>query len=78
MSLCHSVSKKHSVIICLYVILSLKKHSVIICLYVILSLKKHSVIICLYVILSLKNTLSLLVPMLFCLQNILTKTRTNV
>ena len=27
---------------------------------------------------SKKNTLSLLVPMLFCLQNILTKTRTNV
>jgi len=25
-----------------------------------------------------KKTLSLLVPMLFCLQNILTKTRTNV
>ena len=29
--------------------------------------KKHSIIICLYVILSLKKTLSLLVPMLFCL-----------
>ena len=63
MSLCHSVSKKNSVFTCPYVILSLKKHSVIICLYVILSLKK---------------TMSLLVPMLFCLQNILTKTRTNV
>ena len=48
MSLCHSVSKKNSVI------------------------TRH------YVTLSLKNTLSLLVPMLFCLQNILTKTRTNV
>ena len=96
LSLCHSVSKKNSVFLCPYVILSLKKHSIIICLYVILSLKKiclysslcysvsktssvsicpyvilslkkHSVIICLYVILSLKNTLSLLVPMLFCL-----------
>ena len=78
MSLCHSVSKKNSVFTCPYVILSLKKHSVIICLYVILSLKKNSVIICLYVILSLKKTMSLLVPMLFCLQNILTKTRTNV
>ena len=77
-SLCYSVSKKHSVIICLYVILSLKKHSVFTRPYVILSLKKHSAIICLYVILSLKNTLFLLVPMLFCLQNILTKTRTNV
>ena len=44
LSLCHSVSKKHSVFLCPYVILSLKKHSVIICLYVILSLKK----ICLY------------------------------
>ena len=70
LSLCHSVSKKHSVFLCPYVILSLKKHSVIICLYVILSLKKHSVftrpyfilslkkhsaIICLYVILSLKK-----------------------
>ena len=63
MSLCHFVSKKHSVFLCPYVILSLKKHSVIICLYVILSLKK---------------TLSLLVTMLFCLQNIMTKTRTNV
>ena len=63
MSLCHSVSKKNSVITRPYFILSLKKHSVIICLYVILSLKK---------------TMSLLVPMLFCLQNILTKTRTNV
>ncbi len=56
MSLCHSVSKKHSVFTRPYVILSLKK---------------HSVIICLYVILSLKNTLSLLVPMLFCLQKTL-------
>ena len=52
MSLCHSVSKKHSVFTRPYVILSLKKHSIIICLYVILSLKKN---------------LSLLVPMLFCL-----------
>ena len=78
MSLCHSVSKKHSVFLCPYVILSLKKHSVIICLYVILSLKKNSVITRHYVTLSLKNALSLLVPMLFCLQNILTKTRTNV
>ena len=52
MSLCHFVSKKKSVFTRPYVILSLKK---------------HSVIICLYVILSLKNTLSLLVPMLFCL-----------
>ena len=81
MSLCHSVSKKHSVFTRPYVILSLKKHSIIICLYVILSLKKiclysslcysvskkHSVIICLYVILSLKKTMSLLVTMLFCL-----------
>ena len=69
LSLCHSVSKKHSVFTRPYVILSLKKHSVIICLYVILSLKKichysslcysvskkNSVIICLYVILSLKK-----------------------
>mgnify|MGYP001690367728 FL=1 len=52
MSLCHSVSKKHSVFTRPYVILSLKKHSIIICLYVILSLKK---------------TLSLLVTMLLCL-----------
>ena len=55
MSLCHSVSKKHSTIICLYVILSLKKNSVFTRPYVILSLKKHSAIICLYVILSLKK-----------------------
>ena len=40
--------------------------------------KKHSVITRHYVTLSLKKTLSLLVTMLFCLQNILTKTRTNV
>ena len=52
MSLCHSVSKKNSVITRPYVILSLKK---------------NSVIICLYVILSLKNTLSLYVFMSFCL-----------
>ena len=69
LSLCHSVSKKNSVFLCPYVILSLKKHSVFLCPYVILSLKKlchymslchsvskkHSVIICLYVILSLKK-----------------------
>ena len=67
MSLCHSVSKKHSVFTRPYVILSLKKHSVIICLYVILSLKKHSVFTRPYVILSLKNTLSLYVFMSFCL-----------
>ena len=93
MSLCHSVSKKNSVFTCPYVILSLKKHSAIICLYVILSLKKNSVFTCPYVILSLKkhsasirpyvtlspNTpLPPSVPMLFCLQNILAKTRTNV
>ena len=63
LSLCHSVSKKHYVITRPYVTLSLKKHSVI---------TRH------YVTLSLKKTLSLLVPMLFCLQNILTKTHTNV
>ena len=56
LSLCHSVSKKT---LCL---------SMSLCHFV---SKKNSVIICLYVILSLKNTLSLLVPMLFCLQNIL-------
>ena len=67
MSLCHSVSKKNSVITRPYVILSLKKHSIIICLYVILSLKKHSVFTRPYVILSLKNTLSLYVFMSFCL-----------
>ena len=79
-SLCYSVSKKHSIIIYLYVILSLKK-SVFTRPYVILSLKKHSVItrpyVILslkksvftrpYVILSLKNTLSLYVCMSFCL-----------
>jgi len=81
MSLCHSVSKKHSVFLCPYVILSLKK----ICLYLSLCYsvskktlchymslchsvsKKNSVITRHYVTLSLKNTLSLLVPMLFCL-----------
>ncbi len=52
LSLCHSVSKKHSVFTRPYIILSLKRHSVIICLYVILSLKK---------------TLSLYVFMSFCL-----------
>ena len=39
MSLYHSVSKKHSAIICPYVILSLKKHSVFTRPYVILSPK---------------------------------------
>ena len=51
MSLCHSVSKKHSVFTRPYVILSLKK----------------SVITRHYVTLSLKNTLSLYVFMSFCL-----------
>ena len=62
MSLCHFVSKK----ICLYSSL---------CYYV---SKKNSVITRPYVILSLKHPPSPSVPMLFCLQNILTKTRTNV
>ena len=53
LSLCHSVSKKSSVSICHYVILSSKKSSVSICHYVILSQKKH---------------LSSFVIMSFCLQ----------
>ena len=66
LSLCHSVSKNNSVIICLYVILSLKKHSVFTRPYVILSLKKlcHYMSLCHFVS---KKNLSLLVPMLFCL-----------
>ena len=87
LSLCHSVSKKHSVFTRPYVILSLKKHSVIICLYVILSLKKichysslcysvskkNSVIICLYVILSIniKNTTKHVLSVILCLSVIL-------
>ena len=63
MSLCHSVSKK----ICLYSSLCYSVSKKTLCHYMSLC---HSV--------SKKNTLSLLVPMLFCLQNILTKTRTNV
>ena len=52
LSLCHSVSKNNSVIICLHVILSLKK---------------HSVFTRPYVILSPKHPLSLYVFMSFCL-----------
>ena len=69
MSLCHSVSKKHSAIICLYVILSLKNTlfllvPMLFCLlkklYHYMSLchfvsKKNSVITRPYVILSLKK-----------------------
>ena len=67
-SLCYSVSKKSSVFIRLYVILSSKKTFVSIRHYVILSQKKSSVSICHYVILSQKPPLSLSVPLLFCLK----------
>ena len=56
LSLCYSVSKKSSVFIRLYVILSSKKSFVSICHYVILSSRKSSVSICHYVILSSRKT----------------------
>ena len=62
LSLCYSVSKTSSVSIRPYVTLSPKT----LC---------HYMSLCHFVS---KKNLSLLVPMLFCLQNILTKTRTNV
>ena len=68
LSLCYSVSKKSSVFIRLYVILSSKKSSVSIFHYVILSSRKSSISICHYVILSQKNHLSPFVIMLFCLK----------
>ena len=68
LSLCYSVSKKSSVFIRLYVILSSKKSSVSIFHYVILSSRKSSISICHYVILSQKKHLSSFVIMSFCLQ----------
>ena len=68
LSLCYSVSKKSSVFIRLYVILSSKKSSVSIFHYVILSSRKSSISICHYVILSQKIHLSSFVIMSFCLQ----------
>ena len=70
-SLCYSVSKKSSVSICHYVILSSRKSSIPICHYVILSSRKSSISIFHYVILSPKNHLSLSVSMLFCLKKII-------
>ena len=71
LSLCYSVSKKSSVFIRLYVILSSKKSSVSIFHYVILSSRKSSISICHYVILSQKNHLSPFVIMSFCLKKII-------
>jgi len=71
LSLCHSVSKKSSVSICHYVILSSKKSSVSIFHYVILSSRKSSISICHYVILSSRIPLSSPVPLLFCLKTFL-------
>ena len=70
LSLCYSVSKKSSVFIRLYVILSQKNH---LSPFVIMSfcLKKTSVFICYYVILSSRIPLSSSVPLLFCLKNFL-------
>ena len=56
LSLCYSVSKKSSVFIRLYVILSSKKSFVSICHYVILSSRKSSISIFHYVILSSRKT----------------------
>ena len=68
LSLCYSVSKKSSVFIRLYVILSSKKSFVSICHYVILSSRKSSISIFHYVILSSKKHLSPFFIMSFCLQ----------